>query len=183
MELTFICSHDQRPIAGGRELWGFPKKLAAADAAGLKSIRWSVPWIMDRFGLPPARWATNTAKPICCTSEFARGAELSSQDHSARRRYATYLRTGRISSRRCHDQGRVDRAAALHLSPHALAPVADLPVLEVVSAIHILADLTLGLGKVVHDYLQQPSPTSHPGPRDEVWPAEHEGMQPTKTGE
>jgi acetoacetate decarboxylase len=27
--------------------------------------------------------------------------------------------------------------------------------LEVVSATHILADLTLGLGKVVHDYLRQ----------------------------
>jgi acetoacetate decarboxylase len=46
--------------------------------------------------------------------------------------------------------------AALALTPHALAPVADLPVLEIVSAIHIRADLTLGLGKVVHDYLQQP---------------------------
>jgi acetoacetate decarboxylase len=46
---------------------------------------------------------------------------------------------------------------ALQLSPHALAPVADLPVLEIMSATHILADLTLGLGKVVHDYLQQPS--------------------------
>jgi acetoacetate decarboxylase len=29
----------------------------------------------------------------------------------------------------------------------------ELPVLEVVSGIHIIADLTLGLGKVVHDYL------------------------------
>jgi acetoacetate decarboxylase len=38
-----------------------------------------------------------------------------------------------------------------------VAPVAELPVLEVVSAIHIIADLTLGLGKVVKDYLQQPS--------------------------
>ena len=47
--------------------------------------------------------------------------------------------------------------AALHLSHHALAPVAELPVLEIVSAIHILADLTLGLGKVAHDYLRQPS--------------------------
>jgi len=46
--------------------------------------------------------------------------------------------------------------AALSLTPHALAPVADLPVLEIVSAIHIRADLTLGLGKVVHDYLQPP---------------------------
>jgi len=43
--------------------------------------------------------------------------------------------------------------AALALTPHALAPVAELPVVEVVSAVHILADLTLGLGKVVHDYM------------------------------
>jgi acetoacetate decarboxylase len=43
------------------------------------------------------------------------------------------------------------------LTPHALAPVAELPVLEVVSATHIVADLTLGLGNVVHDYLRQPS--------------------------
>jgi hypothetical protein len=40
---------------------------------------------------------------------------------------------------------------------HALAPVAELPVLEVVAATHIRADLTLGLGKVVHDYLQRSS--------------------------
>ena len=43
--------------------------------------------------------------------------------------------------------------AALELFQHALAPVAGLPVLEVVSGVHILADLTLGLGRVVHDYL------------------------------
>ena len=45
---------------------------------------------------------------------------------------------------------------ALCLAPHALAPVAELPVREIVSAIHIVADLTLGLGRVVHDYLQRP---------------------------
>ena len=43
---------------------------------------------------------------------------------------------------------------ALSLAPHALAPVAELPVVEVVSATHIVTDLTLGLGQVVHDYLQ-----------------------------
>ena len=42
--------------------------------------------------------------------------------------------------------------AALSLMPHALAPVADLPVLDIVSGSHIRADLTLGLGKVIHDY-------------------------------
>src|SRR3546814_16972660 len=38
--------------------------------------------------------------------------------------------------------------AALQLCPHALAPVADLPVLEVLSAKPLVADLTLGLGSV-----------------------------------
>jgi acetoacetate decarboxylase len=52
-------------------------------------------------------------------------------------------------------KGAWEGPAALSLSPHALAPVADLPVLEVLSARHFVADLTLGLGKVVFDYLAQ----------------------------
>jgi len=43
--------------------------------------------------------------------------------------------------------------AALELQPHALAPVASLPMLEVLSATHLIADITLDLGEVVHDYL------------------------------
>ena len=43
--------------------------------------------------------------------------------------------------------------ASLELHPHCFAPVAKLPVLEVVSATHILADLSLDRGEVVYDYL------------------------------
>jgi acetoacetate decarboxylase len=43
--------------------------------------------------------------------------------------------------------------ASLELHPHCFAPVAKLPVLEVLSATHILADLSIGAGEVVHDYL------------------------------
>jgi acetoacetate decarboxylase len=46
--------------------------------------------------------------------------------------------------------------------PHALAPVADLPVLEVVSAVHMICDLTLGLGKVAYDYLDTSSSKQAP---------------------
>ena len=53
-----------------------------------------------------------------------------------------------------HLKGAWSGPAALDLRPHALAPVADLPVREVISAVHLLADLTLGLGKVVYDYLE-----------------------------
>src|SRR5262249_33495317 len=44
--------------------------------------------------------------------------------------------------------------ATLELEPHALAPIVELPVREVISGTHIVADLTLGWGKVVYDYLK-----------------------------
>jgi acetoacetate decarboxylase len=44
--------------------------------------------------------------------------------------------------------------ARLQLFEHALAPLADLPVREVVSASHILCDLMLGRPAIVHDYLE-----------------------------
>ncbi|MEU2741344.1 acetoacetate decarboxylase [Streptomyces sp. NPDC007095] len=44
--------------------------------------------------------------------------------------------------------------ARLQLFQHALAPLADLPVLEVVSASHINTDLTLAPVKPVFDYLE-----------------------------
>ena len=43
--------------------------------------------------------------------------------------------------------------AALELAHHALAPVALLPVLEVISGTHLLTDMTLGMGSVAYDYL------------------------------
>lgn len=45
-------------------------------------------------------------------------------------------------------------SASLELHPHCMAPVAELPVREVVSGVHLLADMSLTYGEVVHDYLQ-----------------------------
>src|SRR3546814_18016349 len=58
--------------------------------------------------------------------------------------------------------------AALQLCPHALAPVADLPVLEVLSAKHLVADLTLGLGSVAPDHLAVTN--GRAACRERVWP-------------
>ncbi|WP_345817424.1 acetoacetate decarboxylase (plasmid) [Paraburkholderia sp. PREW-6R] len=49
---------------------------------------------------------------------------------------------------------------SLELHPHCFAPVAKLPVLEVISAIHMVVDLTIGGGEVIHDYLRIPSNAS-----------------------
>lgn len=42
---------------------------------------------------------------------------------------------------------------SLELFPHALAPLAELPVREIISATHTVSDVTLVGGTVVHDYL------------------------------
>lgn len=52
-------------------------------------------------------------------------------------------------------QGAWIAPASLELHPHALAPVAELPVLKVESALHFAADLTLNLGEVIYDYLRR----------------------------
>lgn len=43
--------------------------------------------------------------------------------------------------------------ARLHHVAHVNAPVADLPVRRVVEGQHIIADMVLPYGRVVHDYL------------------------------
>ena len=47
--------------------------------------------------------------------------------------------------------------ARLQLFEHALAPLADLPVREVVAVSHILTDLSLSPATVVHDYVARAS--------------------------
>ena len=144
--------NDDPPIAGGRELWGFPKKLATEPArreghAGRHARL--------RLGARGYRHDGLQAPHVDLAAIKARcGAEFPAQDHSARRWHAAHMRAGRLPPRGRRGQGRLDRACRAGAYAHALAPVAELPVLEVVSAVHIVADLTLGLGKVVHDYLR-----------------------------
>ena len=145
--------NDEAPIAGGRELWGFPKKLAAP------SISVETDTLLGTLDYGSVRVATATMgyKHRTLDSAAVRAGLLAPNyllkiiphvDGSARIcelvRY--YLEDVTV-------KGAWTGPAALELSHHALAPVARLPVLEVISGTHILTDMTLGLGTVIHDYL------------------------------
>jgi acetoacetate decarboxylase len=152
--------NDHPPIAGGRELWGFPKKLASP------SLRAEVDTLVGTLDYGPVRVATatmgykhRTADPRAVEAALAAPNFLLKiiphVDGSPRicELVEYYMQDIRL-------KGAWTGPAALSLQPHALAPVADLPVLEVISAVHIIADLTLGLGRVVHDYLNDRAATS-----------------------
>jgi acetoacetate decarboxylase len=145
---------DESPIAGGRELWGFPKKLAAPKLSVEKDTLLGV----LRYGPIPVAVATMGYKHRTLPHEKIL-ASLSAPNFllkiiphvDGKPRICELVRYF------CEDitvKGAWQGPAALELFHHALAPVAGLPVLEIVSGVHILSDLTLGLGAVVHDYLE-----------------------------
>lgn len=145
---------DEAPIAAGREIWGFPKKLAkpkvciqgeslvgkleydgcnvATASMGYKFSKLDTKAVLDSMLLP-----SYLLKIIPHVDGSVRVCEL-----------VTYTLT----------EVTVKEAwtgpAALELRPHALARVSDLPVRKIISATHIISDLTLPYGKVVVDYLK-----------------------------
>ena len=136
--------NDEPPIAGGRELWGFPKKLASP------SLRTEIDMLVGTLDYGPVRVATGTMGYKHKQADLAATkAALSAPnfllkiiphvDGSARicELVEYYLEDIAI-------KGAWTGPGALSLSPHAMAPVAELPVLEIVSTVHILSDLTLG---------------------------------------
>ena len=145
--------NDHPPIAGGRELWGFPKKLAQPKLAVETDT------LVGTLDYGSLRVATATMGYKHCALDTAEEARKLAAPNFLLKVIPHVDGTPRICELvRFHLEdiivkGAWSGPAALDLFSHALAPVAELPVLQVLSAKHIIADLTLGLGTVAHDYL------------------------------
>jgi len=146
--------NDEPPIAGGRELWGFPKKLAQP------SLRVEIDALVGTLDYGPVRVVTGTMGYKHKSADLA-AIKLALAGPNFLLKIIPHVDgTPRICElveyylEDIEVKGAWTGPAALTLNAHALAPVAELPVLEIVSAVHIVSDLTLGLGKVVHDYLR-----------------------------
>ena len=145
--------NDYPPIAGGRELWGFPKKLADVSLAVEKET------LVGKLDFGSVH--------VACGTMGYKHKTLDKEEVKASMGGPNFLlkiipdvdgspRICEIVQYFLDDltvKGAWSGPADLELYNHALAPVAELPVLEVVSGTHILCDLTLGLGEVVYDYL------------------------------
>jgi acetoacetate decarboxylase len=145
---------DEPPIAGGRELWGFPKKLAQP------TLHTEIDTLVGTLDYGPVRVATGSMGYKHQQADLA-AVKAALEAPNFLLKIIPHVdgrpRICELVEYYLEDitlKGAWTGPGALAFQPHALAPVAELPVLEVVSAVHILADLTLGLGKVVYDYLR-----------------------------
>ncbi|NJC71506.1 acetoacetate decarboxylase [Planosporangium thailandense] len=140
-------------IAVGREGSAYPKKL------GCPRLFVDSDTLVGTLDYGSLRVATATMgyKHEVMDAEEAR-AELAMPTYmlklmpgyDGRPRIAELIRT-RMTDLTIH--GAWTGPARLQLFEHAMAPLADLPVRQVVGASHILTDLTLPPAELVHDYL------------------------------
>ncbi|MBA2657963.1 MAG: acetoacetate decarboxylase [Tatlockia sp.] len=144
---------DQPPIAAGREIWGFPKKLAQPT---LKVEKETLIGLLD-YGSCRVATATMGFKYQCldknAVAKLMSGANyllkiIPHVDGSTRICELVEYHLENIVVK-----GAWTGPASLEFAFHALAPLAFLPVKKIVKAVHILSDLTLPYGRVVHDYL------------------------------
>lgn len=149
--MMFLDAH--APIAGGRELWGFPQKLAApALCVARDTLIGTLDYGPKRvatatMGYKHAEMATDLAKAPLEEPGFLLKI-IPHVDGTPRIcELVRYFRRDLVL------KGAWRGPAALEVKPHALAPLGDLPVLEVLAGAHFVADFTLSLGEVVHDYL------------------------------
>jgi acetoacetate decarboxylase len=147
--------NDHPPIAGGRELWGFPKKLATPILdTEIDTLVGTLDYGKVRVAKATMGFKHRDADHNAILAGLAAPSFLLKiiphVDGTPRICELVRYFTTNVTLK-----GAWTGPASLELHPHALAPVADLPVLKVESALHYITDLTLDLGEVVYDYLDE----------------------------
>ena len=144
---------DDAPIAGGREIWGFPKKLASPKLGNEGEV------LVGSLHYGSVLCASGTMGYKHREADLDAVTAALAEPNFLVKIIPDVDATPRICELVRYHLEDIDLKeawtgpAALALFPHVMANVAALPVREIVSALHLRADLTLGLGEVVHDYL------------------------------
>ena len=149
---------DGAPVVAGREIWGYPMKYAqpklevAADTltgtlayAGELVALGTMNYKHERAAGDAAAARTMLSKTLV-NLKLIPGVDGRPEICRLVGYHMTEITV----------KGSWHGAARLHLVPHANAPLADLPVRRIVGAHHLVCDLTLPYGRVLHDYVPRP---------------------------
>ncbi|MCQ4111519.1 acetoacetate decarboxylase [Aeromonas sp. JL9] len=142
------------PIAGGREIWGFPKKLAAPKIEYdgdtlLGTLDYgNVRVATGTMGLKFNQIDTRTIVTSLSEPNFLVKSIPGVDGRPAICQLVRYYMTN-ISV-----DWAFDGPVALDIFSHAMAPVNELPIKKILGGIHFVANLTLPYGDVLIDYLE-----------------------------
>ena len=147
---------DEAPIAGGREIWGFPKKLAnpklevasdtltgTLDYAGQRVATGTMAYKHENHSRDPQK-TVDALQKLQVLLKLIPDADGKPK----------IVQLVGLNITEVTVKGSWAGPARLHLIPHVNAPVADLPVRKVLGGLHFIADLTLPGGRVLLDYMK-----------------------------
>jgi acetoacetate decarboxylase len=143
----------EAPIAGGREIWGYPKKLARprlfveedvlVGTLDYGSVRIATATMGYKHHVISHELIAQILKTPLFLLKNIPGVDGNPVVCQLTR---TVLQDIQI-------KGAWTGPHSLELHPHALAQIASLPIKRVTDAVHFICDLTLPYGEVVEDYL------------------------------
>lgn len=145
----------EAPIAGGREIWGFPKKLAKPKLfveedvligiLNYGSIRIATAAMGFKHREVDKQLVLQAQKKPVFLLKNIPGVDGLPAINQLTKTYLTDITVKEAWT----------GPGSLELHPHALAPIADLPVKKITNVIHFICDLTLPYGEVAEDYLKK----------------------------
>ncbi|MEN9945778.1 MAG: hypothetical protein RLZZ293_164 [Pseudomonadota bacterium] len=148
--------NDLAPIAAGREIWGFPKKYAQPKlSVDVDTLVGTLHYnsVLVATGTMGYKYQELDTQQIQQNFEKIPNFLIKVIPH-VNGKEASICQLVKYHLEDVTVHGAWSGPAALQLFEHALAPIAKLPVRKVISGSHIIADLTLGFGEVVYDYLK-----------------------------
>lgn len=153
---------DEPPIAGGREIWGFPKKNADPK---LRVVHDTLTGTLHYADIQVAIGTMGykhqhllydvDGRKACSSMSIVQKMSKTQVNLKLIPHVDGTLAIAQLVAYNLTDiqvKGGWSGPARLHLVPHVNAPVADLPVRRVLGGLHFVADLTLPYGRVLHDY-------------------------------
>ncbi|PJB69947.1 MAG: acetoacetate decarboxylase [Alphaproteobacteria bacterium CG_4_9_14_3_um_filter_47_13] len=156
----------EAPISGGREIWGFPKKLARpALEVREDTLTGTLCYAGEQVAMGTMRYTQEQitydlkGETVCtsCVETLAKKMSKTQVNLKLIPDVDGRPAIAQLVSYNMTDidiKGAWSGPARLYLIPHVNAPVADLPVKNVIGAMHFIADMTLPYGRVLHDYLK-----------------------------
>jgi acetoacetate decarboxylase len=143
------------PLAGGREIWGYPMKFGDARlAVDSDTLTGTLEYATERVAT-----GTMVYKHDAFNIDFSHERELLARTQVTLKLIPDIDGTPAIAQLvavNFHDfaiKGAWHGRARLELVPAVNCPLADLPVHEVTGGLHMVTDMTLPYGRVLHDYL------------------------------
>jgi acetoacetate decarboxylase len=146
---------DEAPTTGGREIWGFPKKIGTPELTVIHDTLTGTLHYDERevalgtMGYKYVSLAQDHGETLAAMRKLNVNLKfIPDVDGSPKIVQLVGYHLSDITLK-----GAWAGPARLHLVPHVNCRVADLPVRKVLFGRHLIADLTLPYGEVLLDYL------------------------------